>query len=191
MKRLRILTSLLLLASIQINAQQFGGFPPSVKWLQINTDTARIIFPAAVDSQAQQISAILHKIMAERPNSLGSNLRKINIVLHNNTTLANGYVALGPFRSEYYLVPGSDIFEFGANPWYKELAVHEFRHVQQYSNFNKGISKLGSIIFGQEGQALFNALAIPNWFWVCDAVHAETSLTTQGRGRTPYFFQWI
>jgi hypothetical protein len=32
--------------------------------------------------------------MAERPNSLGSNLRKINIVLHNNTTLANGYVAL-------------------------------------------------------------------------------------------------
>ena len=188
MKRLRILTSLLLLASIQINAQQFGGFPPSVKWLQINTDTARIIFPAAVDSQAQQISAILHKIMAEHPNSLGSNLRKINIVLHNNTTLANGYVALGPFRSEYYLVPGSDIFEFGANPWYKELAVHEFRHVQQYSNFNKGISKLGSIVFGQEGQALFNALAIPDWFWEGDAVHAETSLTTQGRGRTPYFF---
>jgi hypothetical protein len=25
-------------------------------------------------------------------------------------------------------------------------------------------AKLGSIIFGQEGQALFNALAIPDWF---------------------------
>src|SRR5215203_543873 len=188
MKTFPIIISLLLVASIQVNSQQFGGFPPSVKWMQINTDTARIIFPAAVDSQAQDIAAILHNMMMQRPNSLGNNLRKINVVLHNNTTLANGYVALGPLRSEYYLIPGSDIFEFGANPWHKELAVHEFRHVQQYNNFNKGISKVGSIIFGQEGQALFNALVIPNWFWEGDAVHSETSLTTQGRGRTPYFF---
>ena len=97
-------------------------------------------------------------------------------------------MALGPFRSEYYLIPGSDIFEFGANPWYKELAVHEYRHVLQYANFNKGLSKLGSILFGQEGQALFNAAVIPNWFWEGDAVHSETSLTTQGSGRTPHFF---
>lgn len=188
MKRLHLFICLALLVSNQLHSQQFGGFPPSVKWMQINTDTARIIFPAAVDSQAQDIAAILHSILLQRPNSLGNHLRKINIILHNNTTLANGYVALGPFRSEYYLIPGSDIFEFGANPWYKELAVHEFRHVQQYSNFNKGISKLGSIVFGQEGQALFNALVIPDWFWEGDAVHSETSLTTQGRGRTPYFF---
>jgi hypothetical protein len=187
MKRL-YLSILIFFACGCLHAQQFGGFPPSVKWKQINTDTARVIFPAAVDSQAQQIAAIIHKIITERPNSLGSTVRKINIVLHNNTTLANGYVALAPFRSEYYLVPGSDIFEFGANPWYQELAVHEFRHVLQFSNFNRGISKLGSVLFGQEGQALFNALAIPDWFWEGDAVHAETSLTPQGRGRTPFFY---
>jgi len=188
MKRLLLIIGFVLLASAFLHAQQFGGFPPSVKWQQINTDTARIIFPATIDSQAQDIAAIIHKVMMFRPNSLGTNVRKINIVLHNNTTLANGYVALGPFRSEYYLIPGSDIFEFGANPWYKELAVHEYRHVLQYTNFNRGISKAGSILFGQEGQALFNALVIPDWFWEGDAVHAETSLTTQGRGRTPHFF---
>jgi hypothetical protein len=188
MKRVTIILGFIFLALAQAYSQQFGGFPPSVKWHQINTDTARIIFPAAVDSQAQDVAAIIHRIITQRPNSLGNNVRKINIILHNNTTLANGYVAMGPFRSEYYLVPGSDIFEFGANTWYKELAVHEFRHVLQFSNFNKGLSKFGSILFGQEGQALFNAIAIPDWFWEGDAVHAETSLTTQGRGRTPFFF---
>lgn len=188
MSRVIFIIGLFFLASGTLNAQQFSGFPPSVKWKQINTDTARIIFPAAVDSQAQDVAAIIHKIIAQRPNSLGSDVRKINIIMHNNTTFANGYVALGPFRSEYYLIPGSDIFEFGANPWYKELAVHEFRHVLQFSNFNKGLSKVGSILFGQEGQALMNAIAIPDWFWEGDAVHAETMLTTQGRGRTPYFF---
>lgn len=188
MNKLIFILGFIFLAPASLYAQQFSGFPPSVKWRQINTDTARIIFPAAVDSQAQDVAAIIHKIITQRPNSLGSDVRKINIIMHNNTTLANGYVALGPFRSEYYLVPGSDIFEFGANPWYKELAVHEFRHVLQFSNFNKGLSKVGSIIFGQEGQALMNVLVIPDWFWEGDAVHAETLLTTQGRGRVPFFF---
>lgn len=187
MKQITILLGFTFLV-LALHAQQFSGFPPSVKWRQINTDTARIIFPAAVDSQAQDVAAIIHKIITQRPNSLGGDVRKINIIMHNNTTFANGYVALGPFRSEYYLAPGSDIFEFGANPWYKELAVHEFRHVLQFSNFNKGLSKVGSVLFGQEGQALMNAVAIPDWFWEGDAVHAETMLTTQGRGRTPYFF---
>lgn len=188
MKQFITILILALIESAPVHAQQFGGFPPSVKWKQINTDTARIIFPLPVDSQAQQIAAIIHKISRERPNSLGSDLRKINIILHNKTTLANGYVALAPFRSEYYLISGSDIFEFGANPWYEELAVHEFRHVLQFSNFNRGLSKVGSILLGQEGQALLNAMAIPDWFWEGDAVHAETALTPQGRGRTPYFF---
>lgn len=188
MKRLTIILGLIFFASAPSYAQQFGAFPPSTKWYQINSDTARIIFPLPVDSQAQDIAGIIHKIISQRPNSLGNTVRKINIILHTNTTLANGYVALGPFRSEYYLIPGSDIFEFGANPWYKELATHEFRHVLQFSNFNRGLSKVGSILFGEEGQALFNALVIPDWFWEGDAVYAETSLTTQGRGRTPYFF---
>src|SRR5215203_560023 len=92
-------------------AQQFGAFPPSTKWTQIKTDTARIIFDRAVDSQAQNIAAIIHKINRENPNPLGNKIRPINVVLHKNTTTANGYVGLGPFRSEYYLIPGSNIFE--------------------------------------------------------------------------------
>ncbi|WP_121356111.1 TolB-like translocation protein [Flavisolibacter nicotianae] len=172
----------------RLAAQQFGAFPPSTHWQQVNTDTARILFTPKVTPEAQRIAAIIHRMTRQNSNPLGSEVRKINILLHPNTTLANGYVALAPFRSEYYLLPGSNIFEFGTTPWSEELAVHEFRHVQQYSNFNKGLSKAAHVVFGQQGQALFNAMAIPDWFFEGDAVHSETALTAQGRGRAPWFY---
>ncbi|HEY1115762.1 MAG TPA: hypothetical protein VGE66_19495, partial [Chitinophagaceae bacterium] len=122
------------------SAQQFGGFPPSYKWKQINTDTVRVIYTPGARREAQRIATILHR-MADAANQLGDQTGKINVVLHGNTTLANGYVALAPFRSEYYLVPGSNPFDFGNLAWADQLAVHEYRHVQQYNNFNRGLSK--------------------------------------------------
>ncbi|HEV7331250.1 MAG TPA: hypothetical protein VGN63_09440 [Flavisolibacter sp.] len=185
----RILTlGLIIFFTAKAGAQQFGAFPPSTRWQQIDSDTARVIFDAKVSPQAQRIAAILHRMMQEDRASLGGTVRKIHILLHPNTTQANGYVALAPFRSEYYLIPSSNLFETGATPWNEDLAIHEYRHVQQYSNFNKGLSKAAGFVFGQNGQALFNALAVPDWFWEGDAVHSETALTVQGRGRSPYFF---
>jgi len=37
-------------------AQNFGGNPPSIKWKQINTHKARVIFPMGLDSQAIRIA---------------------------------------------------------------------------------------------------------------------------------------
>lgn len=170
-----------------VAAQRFSGIPSSVRWKQINTDTARIIFDAPATAQAERIATVIHKMAAGQHNSLGSSLKKINIVLHSNTTIANGYVGLAPFRSEYYLIPGSNIFEFGNIPWSEHLAVHEYRHVQQYNNFNRGLTKAFSFVLGEEGQAIANGLTIPAWFFEGDAVHAETALTSQGRGRLPLF----
>lgn len=189
MKLRRFCTCLFVLFVSHISySQQFSAFPPSVKWYQINTDTVTIIFPLAVDSQAQRIATIIHRMAKENYNPLGNNLRKIDIVLHNNTTIANGYVSLSPFRSEYYLVPPSNIFSTGANPWEEEFPPHEYRHVQQIANFRNGLSKFASYILGQDGQGLMNVIAIPDYFYEGDAVHSESSLTPQGRGRLPYFF---
>ncbi|MBD0279006.1 MAG: hypothetical protein ICV81_13760, partial [Flavisolibacter sp.] len=168
--------------------QNFGAFPAHTKWRQINSDTVRVIYTAGAEEQAQRIATIIHKMAGQHPVPIGNRMRKINVVLHSNTTLANGYVALGPFRSEYYLIPGADVFEFGNLPWNEQLAVHEYRHVQQYNNFNHGLSRVFSILFGEEGQALANALTIPDWFFEGDAVYAETAFTQQGRGRLPHFF---
>jgi len=174
-----------------LSAQQFGGNPPSLKWKQINTDTVRIIFPAGMDSQAQRVSSIVH-YLASKPSetsafSLGNQVRKINIVLQNQTTFANGYVNIGPFRSEFYLTPMLNNFEEGSIGWSDALSVHEYRHVMQYNNFHNGLSNLMYFLFGDDGLSLAINTAIPDWFYEGDAVYNETAVTNQGRGRLPLF----
>ena len=169
-------------------AQQFGGTPSSIKWRQVNTDTVRIIFPEGLDSVAQRIASITGRLQRNYSNSIGSTLRKISIVLQKDVTVSNAFVALGPYRSEYYLMPPQNAFELGAQNWADNLAIHEFRHVQQYSNFNVGLSKAFSVLFGEYGQSFANAAAVPDWFFEGDAVYNETMLSEQGRGRLPLFF---
>lgn len=177
----------LLLFPAFIYAQRFGGTPPSVKWKQINTDSVRIIFPAGLDSQAKRVATLVHAQAAYSSTSLGNRVKKINIVLQNQTTVANGYVGLGPYRSEFYLTPGFNNFDLGSLPWADQLAVHEYRHVEQFNNFRNGISAVLGTLFGQEGYALGVNASVPDWFFEGDAVYNETTLSNQGRGRLPQF----
>ena len=168
-------------------AQQFGGNPASIKWGQINTDTVRIIFPKGFETKAERIASVVHQLQANYSSTIGAHIRKVNIVIQNQTLVSNGYVGLAPFRSEFYTTAPQNIFELGAVSWTDNLAVHEFRHVQQYSNFNRGLSHIATWILGQQGQALANAAAVPDWFFEGDAVFNETKLTEQGRGTLPFF----
>lgn len=177
-----------LLFAVSLKAQQFGGNPPSIKWKQINTDTVRVIFPAGLEQLAQQVATISTDLSKATLSSIGDRIRKIDIVLQNQTTTSNGYVALGPYRSEFHVMPDPNSFALGSLPWVKSLAIHEYRHVQQYNNFRKGFASAFYILFGEEGQALANALTVPDWFFEGDAVYQETFVSKQGRGRLPYFF---
>ncbi|MBC8034732.1 MAG: hypothetical protein H7Y03_11335 [Chitinophagaceae bacterium] len=172
---------------LQLKAQQFGGNPPSLRWKQINTPSARVIFPSGLDTTAGEVAAIIGYLKRNGPYSLGMEEQKVSIVLQNQGIISNGYVGLGPFRSEFYLTPLQNSFRLGSLPWHKQLALHEFRHVQQYNNFNVGLSRAFRILFGQEGQALANGMAVPNWFFEGDAVFNETQTSGQGRGRLPFF----
>lgn len=186
MKKVLWLQGLLLFVH-SISAQQFGGNPPSIHWRQINTDTARIIFPTGMDSTAQRVSNIVHWLAKNNPAPLGEELHKINIVLQTQTTIANGYVSLAPFRSEYFLTPVLNNFDLGSINWPEALAVHEFRHVEQFNNFRNGISKAAYYLFGDEGLLVAINAAVPDWFYEGDAVYNETITTNQGRGRLPLF----
>ncbi|WP_336518137.1 hypothetical protein [Pollutibacter soli] len=170
------------------NAQRFGGNPPSLKWKQIDTDTVRVIFPGGLEKDAQTIAGISHVLNRETLKTIGTEVKKINIVLQRNTVVSNAYVGLAPWRSEYYMTPMQNSLELGSLPWAKNLAIHETRHVQQFMNFRKGLSKFAYIIAGQEGQALANSAAVPDWFFEGDAVFQETLVSEQGRGRLPEFF---
>ncbi len=181
-----LLLALLLIFSV-IKAQEFGGEPSSVKWKQVNNDTVRIIFPSGMDSIAKRIATITSTEQLHFANTIGNRDSKISIVLHNQTIFSNAFVTLGPRRSEFFLTPEQNAFELSALSWPDLLSIHEYRHVEQYSNFNVGLSHVMHILFGQNGQALANAASVPDWFFEGDAVYNETLLSEQGRGRLPLF----
>ena len=183
----RILLTILFMNALHIYAQQFGANAPSVKWKETNTDTANVIFPEGLDSLASRVATLAAHQQENFSNTIGDKIKPINIVLQNQVNNSNGYVGWMPYRSEFFLTPPTDAFELGALKWEDLLTLHEFRHVQQYSNFNNGATKVMSFLFGEGGRALANALAVPNWFFEGDAVYTETLLSTQGRGKIPLF----
>ena len=172
----------------KIYAQRFGGNPPSMKWSQIETDRFKIIFPPKRVAEAERLANTITMVDSNRNGNLGDTHFKIPIVLQSLPTVSNGYVGLAPWRSEFYLNPLQNALDLGATSWIDNLAIHEYRHIHQYSNFRKGISKFMYLLAGQEGQSLANATAIPDWFFEGDAVYFETKYLNQGRGRLPYFF---
>ncbi len=184
-------TVLLFLSTFFLNkiyAQTFGGNPPSIKWDQINTPAARVIFPRGLDSSANRVANIIDYMNHDIAPTIGFRQKKINIVLQNQTTISNGYVGLAPFRSEYYLTPDQNSFELGSLRWADQLAIHEYRHVQQYNNFDVGLTRFFHVVFGEGGQAVLSTLTVPNWFYEGDAVFNETLTSRQGRGRLPFYF---
>ncbi len=168
-------------------AQIFGGTPPSVRWKSMQTVPANIIYPEGLETEARQVAFLISGLSHTTLSTIGNKQKPVDIVFHNLTTISNGYVQLAPFRSEFQLTPAQNSFDLGSIPWNQTLAIHEYRHVQQYNNFCVGISKLFYILSGQDGLAFANNLSVPNWFWEGDAVYQETLVSRQGRGRLPLF----
>ncbi|MEP6673506.1 MAG: hypothetical protein ABJA78_00060 [Ferruginibacter sp.] len=188
MQKTSIITVVFLLIAVNITAQQFGSNPASTKWFQINTDTARIIFTAPDIQHAQRIANVIHLINRTTDSSIGNARRKINMLLQNQATIPNAYVRMAPFRSELNMTPGADNFSNGSIRWDDNLSTHEYRHVQQFMNFNKGLTKAFYFFLGEEGQLLANGMTVPDYFFEGDAVFQETLVSSQGRGRMPFFF---
>ncbi len=168
-------------------AQIFGGTPTSVHWKYVQSLPAKIIYPPGLDSQARQVAYLVSELNKTTLPTIGNQQKLVDIVFHNLTTIPNGYVQLAPFRSEFQLTPSQNSFDLGSLPWFQTLAIHEYRHVQQYNNFCVGLSRLFYILFGQDGLAFANSLSVPDWFFEGDAVYQETLVSRQGRGRLPLF----
>lgn len=179
---------LLVLLCHNSNSQALGLQSPSVKWFQINSDTARVIFPSTIQPTGIEVSRLVHE-MARNYSALGYTKppKKIDIILQNATDVTNGYVGFSPYLSEFYLNAPQDNFSLGSIPWHRTLSWHEYRHVQQHSAGRVGISGVISSVLGE---AAYNAalhLSVPDWFLEGDAVMAETDLSNQGRGEISGF----
>jgi hypothetical protein len=187
MKRWSFLFSLLFLLirlQAQVPANPIGLNPSKLKWDQINTDKVQVIFPRGTDLQAQRVANVVHYLWDRHNESIGDNMHKVSIILHNQTNIPNGFVTVGPFRSEFYLT--SPQFNHSTD-WLDVLAIHEYRHVKQFGNSRKGITKLAKTALGSWAWGGLMATALPRWYFEGDAVGMETALTASGRGRMPVF----
>lgn len=168
--------------------QQFGGNPASLRWLTMNSGDCRIVYPLGLDSQARRISRIISALHESEQQSNGTRMRHWPVVLQSETMIPNAYVRMAPVMSELFMTPPQNSFRLGSLRWDDNLVIHEQRHMQQFSRFRNGFTKVFSFFLGEEGQLLANGMCIPDYFFEGDAVWQETALSRQGRGRLPYFF---
>ncbi len=108
---------LILITGTITYAQEFGGNPPSIKWKQVNTPAAKVIFPAGLDSMALRVANIVQQMNGVIQPTIGYKQKQVSIVMQNQTTVANAYVGLAPFRSEFFLTPEQNSFDVGSLPW--------------------------------------------------------------------------
>lgn len=184
---MRTLPLLLLSLLCTCVSAQIGLHPPSVNFQQIKSDHARIIFPKGYEARAMRVASLIDELQANQTRSIGEKIFDIDLVLQTETTQINGYVGLGPFRSEFYATPPQQLSLLSNTDWLDLLTIHEYRHVQQASNERRGLTKVLSWLQGQNGWSVLSFLATPNWFSEGDAVVYETAMSGSGRGRTPAF----
>jgi len=189
MKKFSVLFLFLFANITLIYCQDFGGFANGIDWKQIDTRSVRVIFPTGMETQANRVANTISYIDQNNRTTIGDRFKKIDLILNNQGVIPNGYVALLPYRSEFYTTPFQQSDALGSLPWLDLLAIHEYRHALQYSNFLRGITKLGYLFSGESFWSLALLFSTPDWYFEGDAVCTETALSVQGRGRIPVFYQ--
>lgn len=177
---------LLLFSLLSAQAQYFltGQDPASIKWKQMRTENFRFIFPDNYPRQARYLANLFeHSYQAVRFDLSAPPLRT-SVILHNQSVISNAMVAFAPRRVEMYNTPPQDGY---AQPWYKQLAIHELRHMAQLSKINTGLTQEIGYLFGEQAVAGIFGLFLPFYFVEGDAVATETALGNSGRGRQPLF----
>jgi hypothetical protein len=170
----------------QRTSYELGLNPSKLKWKQIKTDKVQVIFPSGLEFSAQRVANLVHFLSDSTNISIGKTSGRVSIILQTQTTIPNGFVSLTPFRSEFFMTPPQFNFS-GSTNWADLLTIHEYRHVKQALASKVGVTKVASLLFGQNGWAFMKSMALPRWYSEGDAVAAETGLTATGRGRTPEF----
>ncbi|WP_129713717.1 hypothetical protein [Pedobacter sp. SYP-B3415] len=169
--------------ALHSNAQLFPSAqnPLSVKWRKIDSGGFRIIYPVELETNAQRMATTLPAIYPSIAAGYRLKGTRIPILLQNRGVIANGFVQLGPRKSEFFTTPPQ---AFDSQDWLNNLAVHELRHIAQFDKLTDSQRKP----FPEMIYFAWFGLSIPTWFFEGDAVVNETALTMSGRGRQP---SWI
>jgi hypothetical protein len=166
--------------------------PSNLRWMQTESEHFNLIYPIDYGINASRVISLLEKSYSAVGSQAGQKPQKTKIVIYNQTIVSNGFATLVPRMSGLYTTPPQDVSSsLEGSDWMQNLSIHEFRHITQYSVFNRGFTKLSGYLAGGIGKSLTMHWAIPVWYFEGDAVYTETKFSLGGRGRQPGFFRDI
>lgn len=180
--------------SLHAQIETGGGEPASVRWMERETPSFKLLYPQGCEYLADEYVRLLEKYHGIVGASLGLvpgsfQYNKAPVILHTGTHFSNGTVVWAPRRMELYTLPeanGSD-----ATPWAEQLAIHEQRHYAQMQfGYSSGFFRLIEFIFGEMAPGALIGIYPGQALLEGDAVVAETALTQAGRGRQGEFLNY-
>ncbi len=185
-KRILVISFVLISQNLLAQFYETGTEPFGTKWRQIKTDKFSVIFPKEAEKIAMRYANLLNIVDSISPKSLQAKQRYFDVIVHNHSTLSNGFVAWAPKRMEIISQSPSST---PAQPWLTQLALHETRHTSQMFRLHSGLKKVLYYFFGEQ---IVGASAgfVPSWFLEGDAVAFETATSNTGRGRQADFYQY-
>jgi hypothetical protein len=186
----KLLTFIFILACYNLTGQYYssGNDPARLKWKQIKTPVVRLVFEESMQKRAEQLAAFMDSIAPQVISAHKISPRRIDLLLHNQSSYSNGFVTWAPRRSEFYTIPGQSN---GSTEWLQHLGIHEYRHVVQISQLNQGFTRFLSFFTGQQASGAVLGIYLPLWFLEGDAVTTETTLSQSGRGRSFEFNSYV
>ncbi len=173
------------LCSVPVQGQYYntGQDPASIRWQSLKHDSVRMIFPDYYQFQARKTLYYMNAFRSDIRYGFLKGPMQVPVVFKTQNALSNGLAMWAPRRIEMIGMPDPGSY---SEPWLKQLAVHEYRHMVQFSNMNRSTVKVLGWFFGQQASLVASGL-LPFWFLEGDAVMAETQMSVYGRGLQPSF----
>lgn len=156
----------------------------------IENQAVRVIYQEGLEDEARETANMLENLRKYYlEDGFEGNLKQIPVVLRKGNNISNAYFTAMPNKLDYVTIaPISGVL--GVSPWLLDLSIHEYRHFMQYQLIRKNkYSKLVYALNGNQSTMVLGMLTIPGWVWEGDAIHYETKLSDNGRGRTASFLK--
>lgn len=160
-----------------------GQSPASLRWKTLGNDSLKMVFPDGFEAQARRTLFYMDTVRSRINYGFRLPPLRTPVMMTTENFYSNGLTMLAPKRIEIGGIPAIDTY---SEPWLKQLATHEYRHMVQFGNINRSTVKVFSWLFGQQAPLLASGM-VPFWFLEGDAVMAETQMSTFGRALQPSF----
>lgn len=174
--------------TVQAQLYQTQYRVPGQRWMEINTEQFRIIFPQRYESEALRSLAILESEYEHVQTLVGGSIRNFPFIINPENDRSNGFVSPLNFRSEIELSP---VLGKTMNPrsgdWLEMVLPHELVHALHFNVNTRSFTRLLGLFSPDVRRSVHSAAPLGVFEGI--AVHHEShsAITGAGRGHHPFF----